>query len=106
MFGKWYQRKDCKCKSEELEPTKHACCMRFTQNIFEAAVNETNGDILADPMKFFATTQYNAKMTKNWYMQKKENMMMGKLKDWMKQYKEMKYTKSPFQVAGTLINDF
>merc|ERR1712066_536173 len=38
MFGQWVQRSDCQCNVEEFKPTKHACCMRMTQNIFETAV--------------------------------------------------------------------
>jgi len=101
MFGEWMQRSDCTCVEPSFEPTKHACCMRMTENIFEAALRHWD-----DPMSFFAVTQYNAKLAKNQYMRSKEASFGGKMKDWMKQYKDMKYTKSPFNVLKTLLIEF
>ena len=102
MFGDWVNREDCKCNAEEFKPTKHACCMRMTQNIFESAVKYWD-----KPMHFFAITHYNAKLDKMQYMKENEGAQtMYKMKEWMSQYKDMKYRRDPFSVMKTLKLDF
>merc|ERR1712048_460913 len=102
MFGEWIKREDCQCNSEQFKPTKHSCCMRMTQNIMESAVK-----YWGQPDHFFAITHYNAMLDKKSYMQSNDGARtMYKLKEWMQQYKDMKYRRSPFDVMRTLKLEF
>merc|ERR1712048_1434831 len=102
MFGEWIKREDCQCNSEQFKPTKHSCCMRMTQNIMESAVKYWD-----QPDHFFAITHYNAMLDKKSYMQSNDGARtMYKLKEWMQQYKDMKYRRSPFDVMRTLKLEF